>query len=125
MSTKHQSSVAPAINPSAVMIHIASLLLLAAHTFATPTTQSRDTQPLQLDRAGFDYDDRPDDLLVRSLWKFKRNAPAEHTDSDHVSRKQFIVKLLCRTEDKCAHTQVYEFDLMRVEPSVSDRGIYY
>lgn len=63
------------------------------------------------------------DLLVRTTWKFKRSTSAEDPDSDHVSRKQFIVKLLCQT-NKCAHTQVYEFDLLGAN-GADGNGVYY
>lgn len=58
-------------------------------------------------------------------WKAKRNTLAVFESTD--KRKQFFVKLPCRSEQKCTHADLYQFDLIRAEPypSVSRKRIYY
>ncbi|PZC76199.1 hypothetical protein B5X24_HaOG204879 [Helicoverpa armigera] len=94
------------------MIRVACLLLVAAR--ALPAASAPTPAPAALGVAS-------DHLLARTLGDIKGNAPTENP----VDRKQFIVKLHCKDPKKCAPTQLYEFNLLRVQPSESGKRVYY
>ncbi|CAD0202902.1 unnamed protein product [Chrysodeixis includens] len=102
-----------------MMIRVACLLVLTARALAAPAPPA--PRPAPPGPSILHYEWRPENLRMRTLFKVKRSAPQP---PQHDNRKLFLVKSPCRT-DKCAHTQLYEFDLFRVEPSVNGKGVYY
>lgn len=117
------------------MLRVACLLLLTARALAAPAPPATSTPPRRADTVQLqqtnpvviDYEGRPEDELISPhqqnhglIMKIKRSTPPVN------NRKLIVKKVPCRkSDDKCAHTQLYEFNLFRVEPSENRTGVYY
>uniref|UniRef100_A0A2A4IVW6 Uncharacterized protein n=1 Tax=Heliothis virescens TaxID=7102 RepID=A0A2A4IVW6_HELVI len=92
------------------MIRVACLLLVAARALSAAPAPAPTSSALA-----------PGDLPARSL----RDVKGIASSANPLSRKQFLVKLHCKDSEKCAQTLLYEFNLLRVQPSESGKRVYY